>query len=663
MNKQKGSFLLKIIILVFTVVLLLWLYLIYSALLPRYLVEQQQKHEVFTQQNQSLLSEFGDLVQSLRKKSPSLEEVSQPRNGIAVTPVRPAPTSTPTPTPTPTPTSSSCQADTWSCSDWSSCSTTSGTRTRACAIVSNCPSVNTPSPETSQSCAALEQPLQPDQNSCQADTWSCGNWSSCSASGSQTRTCTKTFDCPLIDTQSPIISQNCSLAPTLAAVSQSVTIDPKDMIGIMYNVGTSSPPQVYDIGNPNDIYDDVSNRRIGYGATGGWTSVINRFKNDIAGGAKFLELDAPFGRHGYYTATDGTTKAKIEAFQLSAWTELNTIYRDWYMAQNNGQEPPILATWGLWKEFNETYPNITVQVHVGSPHNDYELNKLSDKLSQEYWDYLWSLFKPLFEVGFRDFTLDNSAGNGANHVATKRALEVLSNPSKRDCNGLDSGLCGAGGLIGKYEIVNVRVEAKPRLENDPYQLQLNYWIREDTLQNQQNSVKNPASFGPDDLYRDRATRFIRFYNGSDDLIQKISKVLNEGDIALISPPDINDIGLTDMNDLLNYLNITSIPRDIDLRSGNANEENMTYIITNPPSGGQLEVNPYYPYIYKFTPSSGFSGIATFRYKITSGTLTSNEATVTINVKPIHSGSVSLLDIFLAALNLVGSFIVNLLKLR
>jgi len=46
--------------------------------------------------------------------------------------------------------------------------------------------------------------------SCQADTWLCDDWGSCSASGSQTRSCSKTFECPSVVTPSPSTSQTCT---------------------------------------------------------------------------------------------------------------------------------------------------------------------------------------------------------------------------------------------------------------------------------------------------------------------------------------------------------------------------------------------------------------------------------------------------------------------
>ncbi|HLD64372.1 MAG TPA: hypothetical protein VI913_05770, partial [Candidatus Peribacteraceae bacterium] len=97
----------------------------------------------------------------------------------------------------------------------------------------------------------------------------------------------------------------------LVAASQTVTINPKNMIGIMYNIGTSRPPEVYSVGDPADPYDDVSNRRIGWGAlSGGWAGLIAQFEADMAKGIKFIELDAPFGRWGWYLTEAGEPQCK-----------------------------------------------------------------------------------------------------------------------------------------------------------------------------------------------------------------------------------------------------------------------------------------------------------------------------------------------------------------
>jgi len=60
------------------------------------------------------------------------------------------------------------------------------------------------------SVAVSSQPIPTPAPSCTQDTWSCSDWLTCSSSGSQTRSCSKIFDCPSVVTQSPAISQGCT---------------------------------------------------------------------------------------------------------------------------------------------------------------------------------------------------------------------------------------------------------------------------------------------------------------------------------------------------------------------------------------------------------------------------------------------------------------------
>ena len=113
-----------------------------------------------------------------------------------------------------------CKENTWSCiDDWTSCSY-DGTQTRTCYKNSSCNESNAPSPTTSQSCTPPPKPItpvilppvyQPPQPSCTADTWTCGDWNSCSLSGTQSRNCTKTFDCPDVQTAAPSTDQYCEV--------------------------------------------------------------------------------------------------------------------------------------------------------------------------------------------------------------------------------------------------------------------------------------------------------------------------------------------------------------------------------------------------------------------------------------------------------------------
>ncbi|HEX7150273.1 MAG TPA: right-handed parallel beta-helix repeat-containing protein [Thermoanaerobaculia bacterium] len=97
---------------------------------------------------------------------------------------------------------SSCTADTFDCGDWSACD--NGTQTRTCSMTFDCPSVVTPPPATTQAC-------DPGPG-CTADTWSCSEWSACAADGTQTRTCTLNFDCPTASNTEPL-TRTCTPTP------------------------------------------------------------------------------------------------------------------------------------------------------------------------------------------------------------------------------------------------------------------------------------------------------------------------------------------------------------------------------------------------------------------------------------------------------------------
>ncbi len=82
---------------------------------------------------------------------------------------------------------------------------------RACADYPPNGSVTPESDETTNNCSSPVTirivPLAP---SCTEDTWSCSEWSACSISGSQTRTCNMTFDCSAVVTPSPSTTQRCT---------------------------------------------------------------------------------------------------------------------------------------------------------------------------------------------------------------------------------------------------------------------------------------------------------------------------------------------------------------------------------------------------------------------------------------------------------------------
>lgn len=87
-------------------------------------------------------------------------------------------------------------------SDWGACSSSGvQSRTMLSASPSGCTGGN---PVLNKSCNYIPP--------CTSDIWSCGDWSNCSTNSSQTRVCTKTFDCPDVQTESPITNQHCEIS-------------------------------------------------------------------------------------------------------------------------------------------------------------------------------------------------------------------------------------------------------------------------------------------------------------------------------------------------------------------------------------------------------------------------------------------------------------------
>jgi len=113
-----------------------------------------------------------------------------------------------------------CQPDEWECGEWSTCSP-EGTQTRTCNNI-NCEIGGSfLPPEISQSCVP----------ECMEDIWDCSEWAECkfnpawmhddTNNGLRTRTCTKTFDCPISE-GTPEISQGCTPMPVITSISPSV---------------------------------------------------------------------------------------------------------------------------------------------------------------------------------------------------------------------------------------------------------------------------------------------------------------------------------------------------------------------------------------------------------------------------------------------------------
>lgn len=118
-----------------------------------------------------------------------------------------AETPSPATTQTCTPPQAACANDVWTCGDWNPCR--SGAQTRVCALAFDCPSVSTPAPAQVRSCEPTVPIKPPPVSACDSDVWTCGPWQACDAEGNQGRDCKLAKDCPSVDTPSPAVSQRC----------------------------------------------------------------------------------------------------------------------------------------------------------------------------------------------------------------------------------------------------------------------------------------------------------------------------------------------------------------------------------------------------------------------------------------------------------------------
>lgn len=108
---------------------------------------------------------------------------------------------------------SSCTEDTFSCSDWGVCSV-SGSQARTCKKTYDCSIGNSTSPATSQSCTYVPP-------SC--TSWTYSSWSACSESGQQARTVLSSSPSGCAG-GSPVTAQSCTYTPP-ACTSSSWSCD------------------------------------------------------------------------------------------------------------------------------------------------------------------------------------------------------------------------------------------------------------------------------------------------------------------------------------------------------------------------------------------------------------------------------------------------------
>jgi len=110
---------------------------------------------------------------------------------------------------------------------------------------------------------------------------------------------------------------------------------------------------------------------------------------------------------------------------------------------------------------------------------------------------------------------------------------------------------------------------------------------------------------------------------------------NEGSftVTVVAPPNTAPVA-NDQSGITSEDNSTTIT----LSGSDADGNNLTFVITDPPDNGQLgPLVPASPSTAQvtYTPNLNYNGLDSFKYKANDGSLDSNEATVSITVIPVN----------------------------
>ncbi len=109
-----------------------------------------------------------------------------------------------------------CTDNVWTCTDWSSCSTT-GMQNRICNLTFSCVTATNQKPPETQQCTPpiltpqpSTAPVATPKPSCTKSTFACDDWSSsCDTSGQEHRSCHLITDCAQFPTSSPPMIRAC----------------------------------------------------------------------------------------------------------------------------------------------------------------------------------------------------------------------------------------------------------------------------------------------------------------------------------------------------------------------------------------------------------------------------------------------------------------------
>ncbi|HWI52644.1 MAG TPA: cadherin-like domain-containing protein, partial [Symbiobacteriaceae bacterium] len=132
------------------------------------------------------------------------------------------------------------------------------------------------------------------------------------------------------------------------------------------------------------------------------------------------------------------------------------------------------------------------------------------------------------------------------------------------------------------------------------------------------------------------------YNGTDSFTYRVTDGAANSNVATVT------INITPVNDAPvaandTYTTAEDTPLVIAAPGVLSNDTDvdgpaLTAVLVSPPASGTFTLNANGSFNY--TPASNFSGSVTFTYRASDGTLTSNLATVTINVTPVNDAPVA-----------------------
>lgn len=101
-------------------------------------------------------------------------------------------------------------------------------------------------------------PLTP---TCSEDIWSCGDYGACSVVGIQSRSCTKTFDCPGVQTATPTTDKSCQ-PPTQSQPIQATTkIENTEQVTIKEESKNQLPDQIQKRASDTKVASSTQNQK------------------------------------------------------------------------------------------------------------------------------------------------------------------------------------------------------------------------------------------------------------------------------------------------------------------------------------------------------------------------------------------------------------------